>query len=162
MVIESAGYIVIARAWSTYALFASVTLTVKLLVPAIVGVPLITPVDVLRLNPAGRLPVAILQTYGVLPPAATSVCVYDRLTVPSDKEDVVIDNAEYIVIDNAWVAVAPLLSVTCTVKLLVPATVGVPLITPADALRERPAGSVPTVILHIYGVLPPPATSVEL
>ena len=113
-------------------------------------------------RPAGRLPVAILHTYGVLPPLATSVCVYDMLTVPSDRDAVAIERAEYIVIDNARVATAPLLSVTCTVKLLVPAVVGVPLITPVALLRVNPAGSVPTVILHIYGVLPPLAISVAL
>src|SRR3972149_5178524 len=148
---------VIDNACVTAAPLASVALTVKLLVAAVVGVPLITPVDVLRLNPAGRLPVAILQTYGVLPPAATSVCVYDRLTVPSDRDAVVIERAEYIVMEKTWVAVAPLLSVTCTVKLLVPAAVGVPLIAPVELLRESPAGSVPTVILQLYGVLPPGA-----
>ena len=34
----------------------SVTLTVKLVVPGVVGVPEITPVTALRVKPAGRLP----------------------------------------------------------------------------------------------------------
>ena len=39
----------------------SVTLTVKFDVPDAVGVPVIAPVLVLRLSPAGRLPVLTLQ-----------------------------------------------------------------------------------------------------
>ncbi len=35
----------------------SVTLAVKLKVPAVVGVPVIAPVDELRLSPPGRMPV---------------------------------------------------------------------------------------------------------
>ena len=57
-------------------------------------------------------------------------------------------------------ALAPLASVTCTVKLLVPAVVGVPLISPVDALRPNPAGNVPVDIDHVTGVLPPLDASV--
>ena len=47
----------------------SVTLAVKLKVPAVVGVPVIAPVLVLRLSPGGKLPV-LLQVKGVMPPVA--------------------------------------------------------------------------------------------
>jgi hypothetical protein len=47
--------------------------TVKLEVPAVVGVPLITPVLAVRLKPAGKVPVAIDQLKGVLPPVAANV-----------------------------------------------------------------------------------------
>src|SRR5450631_1158178 len=40
--------------------------------------------------------------------------------------------------------------------------VGVPLITPVVALIPIPAGNVPLVSAHVYGVLPPLATSVAL
>jgi hypothetical protein len=40
---------------------ASCTCTVKLEVPAVVGVPEITPVELARVNPAGRLPETIDQ-----------------------------------------------------------------------------------------------------
>jgi hypothetical protein len=50
---------------------ASVTRTVKLGLPAAVGVPLITP-DALRVSPAGKDPEASVQAYGVAPPAAES------------------------------------------------------------------------------------------
>ena len=43
---------------------------VKLDVPIVVGVPVIAPDVVFRLNPAGRLPLAIAQVIGVVPVAA--------------------------------------------------------------------------------------------
>ena len=50
-------------------------------------------------------------------------------------------------------------SVTWTVKLKVPAVVGVPVIVPAvDKLR--PVGNVPLLIDHDVGVMPPLAVSV--
>ena len=55
--------------------------------------------------------------------------------------------AALTVSERAAVAVAATLSVTRTVKALVPVALGVPEITPA-ALRERPVGRVPTVTVH--------------
>ena len=51
----------------------SVTFTVKLLDPAVVGVPEIVPSGP-RLSPAGRDPPASDQVYGGLPPEAASDC----------------------------------------------------------------------------------------
>ncbi len=51
----------------------SVTVVVKLKVPLPVGVPEMTPVDD-RLRPAGRLPEAIDQVYGEVPPLACRLC----------------------------------------------------------------------------------------
>ena len=45
---------------------------------------------------------------------------------------------------SAFVADSELASVTCTVKLIVPATVGVPEIMPVLGASERPAGREPT------------------
>jgi len=45
----------------------------------------------------------------------------------------------------------PFESVTFAVKLLVPVAVGVPLITPVEEFRLRPAGKVPDVIAKVYG-----------
>jgi hypothetical protein len=53
----------------------SVTWTVKLEVPAVVGVPEITPPE-LKESPAGSEPDASDQLYGVTPPAAASVWLY--------------------------------------------------------------------------------------
>ena len=51
---------------------------------------------------------------------------------------------------SCFVAVAGVAaeSRTCTVKVAVPLAVGVPEITPLEAFRVSPAGSVPTVIDH--------------
>jgi hypothetical protein len=46
-------------------------------------------------------------------------------------------------------------SVTVAVKLNVPLAVGVPEIRPVDEASERPAGRLPDVIDHEYGVVPP-------
>jgi hypothetical protein len=55
--------------------FASVTCTVKLLVPVAVGVPEITPVVGVSANPAGNVPERMDQVYGVVPPLAARVAV---------------------------------------------------------------------------------------
>jgi hypothetical protein len=52
----------------------SVTIAVKFDVCAVVGIPPIAPVELLRLSPSGRLPEASDHVYGVLPPVAVSVC----------------------------------------------------------------------------------------
>ena len=139
---------------------SSVICTVKLLVPAVAGVPLITPVDALRLKPPGSVPTEILQLYGVLPPVAVNVWLYATFAVAWFRLFVVMLKPEYIVIDNAWVAVAPLASVALTVKLLVPAVVGVPLISPVLVLSDSPAGRLPVAIAHVIGLLPPLDVSV--
>ena len=56
--------------------------------------------------------------------------------------------AAFTVILRAFEAVAATLSLTRTVKLLVPVPVGVPEMTPVPAVSVRPVGSVPTVTVH--------------
>ena len=58
-----------------------------------------------------------------------------------------------------WGVVA--LSETCTVMLAAPAVVGVPEMVP-PVLRDRPAGRVPDLTVHIYGAVPPVAERVAL
>jgi hypothetical protein len=58
------------------------------------------------------------------------------------------------------VAVASAVSVTLTTGVNVPDTVGVPEITPVDELIVTPAGNVPAVTDHVYGVVPPVAATV--
>ena len=58
------------------------------------------------------------------------------------------------------VAVAPAASFTCAVNVDVPAAVGVPEIMPV-AERFKPAGSVPLVMLQVYGLVPPLACNTE-
>ena len=100
-----------------------------------------TPVEALRLNPAGR-PVAA-QVYGVLPPVAASVRLYATPTTPSGREAVVMASCGVVVNERLAVAVrcvGEVESVTVTDTVLVPAVVGVPVIAPVEALIDRPVG----------------------
>ena len=54
----------------------------------------------------------------------------------------------------------PLASVACNVNVLLVVAVGVPLRTPVAAFKERPAGSVPLLTVHVYGAAPPLAVTV--
>jgi hypothetical protein len=142
---------------------ASVTCTVNDTVPAVVGVPEISPVDAARLNPAGNVPALTLQLYGVVPPLACSVPEYAVPTVPPVSDVVVTVGgcaAAATAILNTFVPVLFTASVTCTVNDTVPAAVGVPEISPVDAARLNPAGNVPALTLQLYGVVPPLACSV--
>ena len=122
---------------------ASVTRTVNDTVPAVVGVPEITPVDAAKLNPAGSAPALTLQLYGVVPPLACSVVEYAVPAVPPGSDVVVTVGgcaAAATAILNAFVPVLFAASVTCTVNDTVPAVVGVPEITPSMLPNSSPAG----------------------
>jgi hypothetical protein len=129
----------------------SVTCTVKLDWPELVGVPLIVP-PTLKLRPAGNVPEATVHAYGVVPPEAVSVVEYAVPTVPPGKEPEVIvsgNPAALMLIESGLVAfcTGKEESVTCTVKFDWPALVGVPLIVP-PLLKLRPAGNVPEVTVQ--------------
>ena len=64
---------VILRSLVAVVRLASFICTVKVLAPTVVGVPEMTPVEAARARPAGRVPEAIDQVYGVWPPVAASV-----------------------------------------------------------------------------------------
>jgi len=75
-VIESAGAMANENASDTalgVGVALSVTVTVKLAVPLALGSPLITPVELARLSPPGRLPEVIDHVYGAVPPVACKV-----------------------------------------------------------------------------------------
>jgi hypothetical protein len=63
---------------------------------------------------------------------------------------------------KAAVAALELTSVTLTVKLLVPLLDGVPVMAPLLAFKLRPAGRLPTVMDHVYGVTPPLAARLAM
>ena len=65
MVIEGAGLTTIIRSFASILPDASVTCTVKVEVPAVVAAPEMTPVDVLRFRPVGKLPAVIAHVNGV-------------------------------------------------------------------------------------------------
>ena len=62
--------------------------------------------------------------------------------------------------ERSFCAVRDPLSVTRTVKFEVPAVVGVPVIAPVDPFNVKPAGKLPAIVAHVYGVVPPAATRV--
>ena len=135
----------------------SVTFTVNVAVPATEGVPEITPEED-NDNPAGNTPLSRLQLYGEIPPSADRVWLYTLPTIPSARLVVLIDKggASVIVILSCCVSVeaGASLSVTFTVNVSIPATEGVPEITPEDD-NDKPAGNTPLSKLQLYGEIPP-------
>ena len=128
------------------------TFTIKLVVPAVVGVPEITPWGDSK-SPFGNADTLDkLHTYGGVPPLAVSVCEYAVPTRPAGKPVLVITKGTTTFIPKLTLAVAGATgseSCTRTVKLLVPACVGVPEITPVDLFRVSPPGSEPAVMLNV-------------
>jgi hypothetical protein len=61
------------------------------------------------------------------------------------------------VIENVRSANAPRESVTRTVKVNVPAVVGVPVIRPGLAASSSPGGGSPETSVHVYSGTPPSA-----
>jgi hypothetical protein len=126
----------------------SVTRAVKLKVPLVVGVPEMRPVPLLSVNPGGSEPLAIDHAYGLVPPVAASVREYWLPTLPFGSDVVVMLRvwAAAIVMLNCLVAICAALSVTRTVKVNIPAAVGVPEIAPVDEFSESPLGREPLTI----------------
>jgi len=142
VVIDGASPIVIDNALVTEPPTLSVTFSVKLKVPGVVGIPEIRPL-LAKLSPPGSGPGDNVQVYGCVPPDAAAFIEYATLTSPFGRAVVVIDGAEAMVIDNTLVADAPTLSVTFSVKFTIPAAVGVPVIAPVLAFKISPAGNGP-------------------
>ena len=72
-------------------------------------------------------------------------------TLPAGRgEAVVIESGGAMAMENCWVAVCAPLSATRTVKVELPAVVGVPLITPA-ADSVSPPGRDPALTDQVYG-----------
>jgi hypothetical protein len=84
--------------------------------------------------------------------------------VPAGKDVVVMVKAGggFTVKVIAWLAVMPAASVTWKVTEPLPPPVGVPEITPVLAFKLNPGGSVPAVMLYVYGLVPPDSLSVWL
>ena len=55
----------------------------------------------------------------------------------------------------AWLEELPAVSVTLKVSDALPAPVAVPAITPLVGFKDSPAGSVPEVMVHWNGLVPP-------
>ena len=81
----------------------------KLGAPA-VGVPLITPVLLTRLSPAGSEPADTVQLSGAVPPDEASVVEYAAPIVALGNELVVIEGAAATEMESTFVVEAPALS----------------------------------------------------
>jgi len=159
VVIVKGGLIVSDSIFVVVPLALSVTFTVKLLGPAVPGVPeIVPPAD--RLMPAGSVPRDTVQVYGANPPEAASACEYAVPTAPTGNEAVVIAKAGLMVNDSAFVATPPRLSANRTVKGVIPAAAGVPLMIPVEAARLNPEGKAPTDIVQASGGTAPVAARV--
>ena len=128
---------------------ASVTWNVGVVVPGVVGVPLITPVAGSNVKPAGSGgdPAANCHVRAPAPPVAVSVCEYGTFTIPLLSTVVVIPSGRVVIV-NVAVAVAICgglpESATVNVGVAVPSAVGVPLTTPVAGFNVKP-NSVPEV-----------------
>ena len=66
-----------------------------------------------------------------------------------------------ILIENPVVEEAAFASSTFAVNEYAPAVLGVPAIAPLEAFSCRPVGSVPALVLQVYGGVPPAALRLE-
>jgi len=125
-----------------------------------------------NLSPGGN-PVEVHE-YGGVPPVAVSVVLYATPCVASGIDGVVMESGPppppppppagltVMLSDTGAVVFGGLdVSVACTVKVLVPVAVGVPVIVPALADRLSPFGSEP-LLDHVIGAVPPLEASVAL
>jgi hypothetical protein len=136
------------------------TVAVNVVAPADVGVPASAPDVPTGESPAGN-PV-MDHVYGVTPPCAASCAEYAVPTTAFATEVVVIvtgvaDSAMTVML-SCFVAVCTgkLLSLTCTVKVEVPAEpLGVPVIAPVPLFSVSPVGNEPEMVDHVYGAEPP-------
>lgn len=131
---------------------ASVTVTVALELPAVVGVPLNAPLP-FKVIPAGSDPAVSAKEYGVVPPEAVSVCenATPVVAVKLPPPNVTGLLGAVTVRLSCCRADCPFESVTTTMMSAVPApdAAGVPLISPVLALSCNPAGSDPEASDHV-------------
>ena len=141
----------------------SFTVTLNEAVAAVLGVPLITPLDAFKLKPAGSAPLLTVQLlYGGVPPVAANVWLYATPTVPPGSDVVRTDGPAITVMESGCAGeVFPRLSLTVTLNEEVPVALGVPLITPLEEFRLKPPGSDPLLTVQLlYGCVPPLADRV--
>src|SRR5882757_9000503 len=138
---------------------ASVAWMVMFDVPATVGVPVTVQLFGVNANPAGSVPTVTVQVYGVVPPVTPTVPVYGVPTTPLGRLASVSVRFPGVVIviwsGPVTVCCGVDASVTCSVMFVIPAKVGVPLMV--QLFCVNPAGRGPTVVVQVYGVVPPVA-----
>ena len=84
----------------------------------------------------------------------TSICVPMILLVPlgTAKESILFSALFAAIRIESSLLALPVLLVAVTVKVAVPATAGVPLMTPLAPSSAKPAGRLPEVMLQLTGV----------
>jgi hypothetical protein len=121
---------------------------------AAVGVPLKTPA--LKVRPDAGRPV-MDQVKGAVPPAVWNCTNTGAPTVVGERAVfVVMLRGEMIWIESGLEAEFEKASAANTVKLLLPAIVGVPVIEPLED-KLRPGGKAPLLRLYVRGPEPPVA-----
>ncbi len=119
----------------------STTLAVKVKVPAIVGVPVIAPVDAFSVRPGGKEPELIENVYGGTPPVAFRNELYGTSTWPVFVGQASINGGGAIVIVHCVVTTPltelPEESTTFAVKVKVPKAVGVPVMPPVVSIQRQ-------------------------
>ena len=139
----------------------SVAMTVKLEVPAEVGVPVMAPLASLSPRPVGRDPPMTAHPTGEVPPVdVRAVPGYGLPTSPPGSDVVVMFSGTLVTaIDRLAVAVSCvglLESVAVTAKkLTTPGPVGVPVMVPVLVARLSPGGREPPVTAQLTGAVPP-------
>jgi len=137
----------------------SVTCTVMFDIPAVVGVPLTVQPTGINVSPAGSVPPVIEHVYGFVPPVTPMDSLYGTPTVPFGRlVSVKLNGPGGLIVRLSGPLVLSCgleLSTTLTVRFEIPAAVGVPLIVQPFPVKVRPAGSVPPVMLQVYGAVPP-------
>ncbi len=140
----------------------SVAVIAKLYSPAVIGVPVIAPVAAFKLSPVGKEPNVTAYVFAPVPPVAVTVCEYGIVIVVSGRLAGVTATGGFITTEYALLPVAPTVSVPVIVKLYVPATVAVPLITPVAAFKLSPVGKEPAETENVMAPVPPVEETVWL
>ena len=118
-------------------------------VPAVFGLPLMTPVFAFSFSPEGSLPTVTANVRGACPPRTRSVALYDSSTVAGRSLLVTRSSALTTVIEASAVAVCPSASETLSENEKEPAAVGEPARAPDAGLSASPGGIVPPATLHV-------------
>src|SRR5579872_604656 len=126
---------------------ASVTVTVKLNVPVVVGLPVMTPLE-LSETPGGSDPPDRVQVKGGVPPFAASVTCTCPLTPVSGSVNGGIVSGGLIRMVRVAAPELPAKSLVEIVKVNTPACVGVPWSMPL-MVSDSPGGRLPPEILHV-------------
>ena len=130
-------------------LVPAVAVTFTLKFPAVLGVPEISPA-LLSESPEGRDDNARHVTE---PEADTESCCLTAY--PTYPEMFTLSPSSVAIIFSVYdFEAVPYSFEAVTVKVKVPDSVGVPEITPVEALMLRPAGRVPEVTAHVIGAVP--------